>query len=348
MEKTMRIGCLMKKGCCEVLERRIPDLKPHDVLIKNVACNICTTDYGQWMGLREHQGYPRVGGHEWCGYVEEIGSEVKTCKPGDFVSVNIYLGCGVCSHCQKGEYSLCKNPPPLEMDGIAGEFGFSTHAIWDEMSIVHMNPELDPACASFLEPFSTVIRGQRKLRVKPFEDVIVIGGGTMGMLNALYAKAQGARVIVSEMMPKKVALAKKLGFEVIDPSQEDPIARSMELTEGKGADCIIVNVGNAKVNEQALAMVKEIDGRVLFFAAGYPAPALEIDSNVIHYRRIELIGTYGADCEDFELAARMLNNGMIDVSPLVEPERFPLSRMQEAFAAASTVGMYRVCVECQK
>ena len=197
-----------------------------------------------------------------------------------------------------------------------------------------MNPELDPGCAGFLEPLATVLKGHKKLRLESFETVVVIGGGTMGMLNALAARARGARVIVSELMEKKLDLARKLGFETIDSGKEDAVERVKELTGGKGADCVIVAVGVESANKQSLDMVKKIDGRILLFAAGYPAPPMDVDSNLLHYRRLELIGTYGADNAEFEEAANMLNQKMIDVSGLVEPVRYPLTEMQEAFKAA--------------
>lgn len=345
----MTFACMVHKGLSVIKEREIPELGPNEVLVKNIACNICTTDYGQWMGLREHQGYPMVGGHEGCGTVEKVGKKVKYCKPGDFVGINSYKGCGICDACRKGEVSQCENPPKLITDdGYLGEFGFSTHAIWEENAIIQMNPELDPGCAGFLEPLATVLKGHKKLRLESFETVVVIGGGTMGMLNALAARARGARVIVSELMEKKLDLARKLGFETIDSGKEDAVERVKELTGGKGADCVIVAVGVASANKQSFDMVKKIDGRILLFAAGYPAPPMDVDSNLLHYRRLELIGTYGADNAEFEEAANMLNQKMIDVSGLVEPVRYPLTEMQEAFKAASTPGMYRVCVECQK
>lgn len=349
MSQMMRFACMIHKECSVTMERPIPELGPHEVLIRQIACNICTADYGQWLGQREHQGYPMVGGHEGCATVEAVGSKVTSCKVGDFVGVNSYPGCGTCGACIKGQVSRCENPPKqITPDGYRGEFGFSTHAVWDERALIQLNPELDPACAGFLEPLATVIRGQKKLRLAAFETVAVIGAGTMGMLNALEARARGARVIVSEPMEKKRNVARSLGFAVIDPSAEDPIVRVKEFTGGIGVDCVIVAVTSAIANAQAMDMVKKIDGRVLFFAAGYPAPALDIDSNMVHYRRMELIGTYGGDHEDFEDAAKQLNTGMVDVSALVEPERFPLTRMQEAFAAAATPGMYRVCVNCQE
>ena len=117
-----------------------------------------------------------------------------------------------------------------------------------------------------------------------------------------------------------------------------------ELTDGKGVDAVIVAVGNTGANTQAVQMLKKVDGRVLLFAAGYPAPLIETDSNELHYRRIELIGTFGADMKDFFEAARLLNTGAVDMSKLVEPEKFPLDRIQDAFAAASVPGKYRVRV----
>lgn len=351
MSKTMTFAALVHKGLAEIKHRPIPELLPHEVLVRNEACNICTTDYQQWMGLREHQGYPMVGGHENCGYIEAVGSEVTTVKVGDFVApYGSYKGCGRCEHCLKGELLQCGDSQPklISEEGYLGEFGFSTHQIWDEKYVIKMNKDLDPGCACFLEPLATVLKGQEKLRIEVSDTVVVIGGGTMGILNGLAAKAAGARVIISEMFEKKLAVAKAYGLETINPKECDPIEKVKELTDGKGADIIIVAVGVQAANDQALKMVKEVDGKVLYFAAAYPSPNITISSNEVHYRRLELIGTYGADFKNFLNSSKLLNNKIIDPSKIVEAERYPLTKMQDAFAAAATVGMYRVCVKCQE
>ena len=183
-----------------------------------------------------------------------------------------------------------------------------------------------------------------KLRLKPFETVVVIGAGTMGLINAQTAKAYGCRVIVSEMIPKKIETAKAMGFEVIDCNESDPVEKVKELTEGIGADAVIVAVGSTSANSQGLEMLKQNDGRMLLFAAGYPVPELKVDSNMLHYRKMELIGTFGADHEDFKEAAQALSTKVVDVSKLVEEKKFPLSRLQEAYEEASKPGMYRVSV----
>ena len=346
-----KFACLVKKGLAEVRERELGEMGPHDVLIKPLACNLCTSDYTQWMGQREHQGYPMAGGHELSAEVVAVGSAVKNFKPGDFVAPMPPSGCGVCAACRVGKMMECTNRQdthPTEDGYISGWFGFARVAMRKDFQLYHMNPELDPSEAAFMEPMSTVVHGMKKLRIQPYETIAVIGGGTMGLLNALVAKSYNTRVIVSEGMANKLETAKAMGLETVDFTKCDPVEAVKELTGGKGADAVIVCVGNKFANAQALKMVKELDGRVLFFAAAHPSPAIEIDTNQLHYRKMELIGTYGGDMTDWDEAAMLLNTRRVDVSKLVEPEKFGLEHIQEAFASASTPGKFRVSVLCQE
>ena len=343
--ETMKFGVLMEKKKAEIHYRPLPKIGKDDVLIKKLACNICTTDYQQWMGLREHQGYPMAGGHEESGIVLETGSDVKDFKPGDHVAV-IYDSCGKCEACRRGNEGQCTGADykQLTEDGYRGKFGFADYSVREARALVKVNPDLDPSEAAFVEPLATVCKGLSKLRLQPFETVVVIGAGTMGLVNAQAAKAHNCRVIVTEMMEKKIETAKAMGFEVIDISKDDPVEKVKELTGDIGVDAVIVAVGSTKANSQAIEMLKQVDGRVLLFAAGYPVPEIEADSNLMHYRRIELIGTYGADQKDFFQAADLLSNGIVDVSKIVEPKKFKLDDIQEAFQEASIPGKYRVSV----
>lgn len=341
----MKFGVLTEKGNAEVRERPLPVLGEDQVLVKQLVCNICTTDYGQWLGLREHQGYPMAGGHEESGIIIDVGSFVKDLKPGDHVAV-AYDSCGKCDACRRGNEGQCTGADYKTMseDGYRGKFGFADYSVREARTLIKVDRKLDPSEAAFIEPLATVCKGLSKLRLQPFETVVVIGAGTMGLVNAQAAKAHGCRVIVTEMMEKKLNTAKAMGLEVIDVSVDNPIEKVKEMTGGKGADVVIVAVGNTQANTQAMEMVKEFDGRILLFAAGYPAPQLEVDTNVIHYRRTEIIGTFGADMKDFFQAAELLNSGAVDVSKIVEPTKFKLDDIQAAFKEASKPGMYRVSV----
>lgn len=343
-DKTMKFAVLTQKGLAEVHERNLPEIARGKVLVKHNACNICTTDYGQWMGLREHQPYPMAGGHEWSGEVVKIGEGVLSdLKIGDKVAMT-YTYCGQCDPCREGTTSECQNVKNDETeDGYFGAFGFANYSVRDSKVLMKMNSDLDPSQASFLEPIATVVEGIEKLRLQQFETVVVIGAGTMGLINAQVAKAYGAKVIITEVMEKKINMAKMMGFDVIDISKVDPIKIVKDLTYNKGADAVILAVGNSKANEQAMEIIKPLHGRILYFAAGYPAPEIKIDSNIIHYKKVELIGTYGADMKDFFKAAKLLNEKFVDVSKLVE-RKFRLDEIQEAYQLASTPGSYRVSI----
>lgn len=343
-DKMMRFACLTKKGTAEVRERPLPEIGDFDVLLEMKACNICTTDYQQWLGLREHQGYPMAGGHEAAGIVARTGAKVRDFKPGDLVATG-YAGCGFCDACRRGEVDQCAEMKQDSEDGYKwGHFGFSNLCVKKINGLYKIKSGIRPSEAAFLEPLATVIHGAKKLRLQPFETVAVIGAGTMGLINAQVARAFGAKALVSEMMEKKLKTAEAMGFETVDCGKEDPVKAVMDMTEGKGADAVIVAVGSTLANQQALEMLKEKDGRILLFAAGYPAPEMDVDSNQIHYRRTEIIGTFGADNADFIQAAKALSTGMADVSMLVEKKTFTLDEIQEAYREASKPGMYRVSV----
>ena len=342
-----KFAYLEKDHVAKVGEREIPDeLQEHEVLVRMLGNNLCTTDYQHWMGLREHQGYPMAGGHEGEGVVEAVGSAVKTVAPGDYVAF-AHGACGVCENCRAGKTNLCTNRGegrPRSADGFLGSFGMAINRVVPESTLYKMNPELEACEAGFLEPVATVCNGIRKLRLKPHEYVVVVGAGTMGLANAQVARAYGARVIISELMENKIETAKSLGFEVVNSGEEDLVERVKEFTNGHMADAVILAVSNKFVIDQSYSLLKRLDGRILLFAAGYPAPKTELDANMIHYRRIEILGTFGSVPEDFSTSAMLLNTRAIDVRPMCEPNQHPLDDIQGAFEEAATPGKYRVHV----
>lgn len=341
----MRFGVLTEKGRAEVRERPLPSMGPDDVLVRQEVCNICTTDYQQWLGQREGRGYPMASGHESAGTVVEVGANVADLRPGDRVAL-AYITCGICEGCKRG--LNCNNneigPKKVSEDGYRGVFAYADYMVRPVRALVKMRKDLSPSEAAFMEPLATVVKGLEKLRAKALETVAVIGAGTMGMLNAQAARALGCRVIITELMENKLATARAMGFEVIDGRSRNTVEEVKKLTGGVGADAVVIAVASTAVNSQALEMVRPLDGRILYFAAGYPAPQVEIDSNIIHYRRLELIGTFGANLKDFYTAADMLNQGNVDVMGLIEKNKYSLDRIQEAFTEAAIPGKYRVSV----
>ena len=347
-EKT-RFGVIVSDRVAEVHEHKIPSLRSSEVLIENKSCNICTTDYQQWMGLRSQQPTPMAFGHENCGIVVEVGSEVENVRVGDHAVINNYRPCMECGDCRKGRnFVFCKfrksaRTGPADAYGYFGNYGCSRYQIAKSKHIFKVNRDVPFELAGFAEPLSTVVYGIKRLRVKAGEKLLVIGAGTMGNLNAQVARYFGADVTISDVAEKKLKTAQRLGFDrTLNARDTDYLKKARALTDGAGFDSIIIAVGLTEAYNHAIEMVAD-GGKLLIFAAGYPKPGWNIDPNTVHYKLWEIIGTFGCEAADFQEAVSLLSDKRIDLAPLIE-DRIPLKEIQHAFEKASAPDSYRVAV----
>ena len=331
----------------KVIERTLPKLKGHDVLVKVAACNICTSEYGVFNGSRTNRPFPLVYGHEWAGYVEAVGEEVVSVEVGDYVASGYdYNPYSIPSRDGRtGECPYVSGANKDNGDGTFGNPGCAEYTVISEVALYKMDKGVDPSAAAFLEPVGTVCNGLRHMDMAFGESLLIIGAGTMGILNALVARAYGLNVFVSEMMENKINTARALGLTVINPKETDIEAYIKEKTQGQGVDGVVIAVGATPAYDQAIKLVKNKRGKLLLFAAGYPSPELNIDANNIHYRRMKVIGCYGADYMDFKMAASLINRKAINLEPLID-EKFGLEDIQKAMEASIVPGKYRVSVLC--
>lgn len=329
-----------------IVTRRLRDLAPHDVLVKILSCNLCTSEFGLWSGKRTNRPLPMTFGHEWAGEVLQVGEAVRGIEPGDFVGGSHEYD-PYSDEARAGRTSEAPGVKSYDTqwdDGYFGRYeGCAEHVVQSQESIYRFAHRIPAPEAGFLEPLATVVNGLRKIDPHEGETIVVIGAGTMGVLNALVAARSGARVIVTEVSPEKVRVAERLGLEVVDGSACDAVEEVRRRTGGRGADSVVIAVGLTLADQQAFAMLKKFHGKVLFFAAGYPAPEVGVDVNKIHYGKMELYGTLMADYVDFKESCRLLGEGIIDVSTLVSA-RYPFDDITAAFEHAVQPGGYRTAV----
>lgn len=332
-------------GKMKIVECDLPPMRSKDLLIKIDACNLCTSEYGIYSGVRK-AGFPYAFGHEWVGTVVETGDEVTRFKKGDRV-VGCYEYDAESLPAQLADSSTAPRKysfTEMNEDGFYGRFrACADYLVQPEVCTFTMNKDLDISEAAFLEPLATVCCGIKRLQLKPTDKVLVIGAGTMGILNALVAKAYGSTVFQSEMMPKKIEAARQLGIDCIDVDGKDPIEEIPKVSGIQGFDVVIVAVGVSFAYDQAFKLLKQHEGKVLFFAAGFPEPKMSISPNEIHYRKLEIIGTYTANFADFMEASELLSTCKINVSALVEA-RYPFEKIDEAMKKANEPGTFRVSV----
>ncbi|MGA5443148.1 2,3-butanediol dehydrogenase [Streptomyces griseoincarnatus] len=255
---------------------------------------------------------PLVFGHEFSGVVEEIGDGVEGLAPGDSVVVEPLLVCGECFACREGRYNLCAKLGFIGMSGGGG--GLSEHIVV-EKRFVHPVGDMPLDQAALIEPLSVSAHGVRLSGAREGDVALIGGAGPIGLFTAAVLKAQGATVIVSEMsrQRKQKAMDSGVADHVLDPKEDDVVARTLEITGGKGADVAFECAGVQPVFDTLLGALKP-GGTLQVLALYGKAPTLDMMSVLRKEVRIQGTMAYAGDHPG---AIRMVREGRIDLAPFI-------------------------------
>lgn len=315
-----------------VKEVEKPALAPGGMLIKINSCAICGTDMKIY-----NQGNPRIKppqiiGHEFVGIVVEKDQGIEEFQVGDRVTMATSISCGKCNFCKRGLNNLCNKLAPVSYDfpGAFAEYMAIPPAGISGGNVLKVPDDLSDDEGALSEPLGCVINGQIIAAVGLGDTVVIIGAGPIGCLHVEVAKARGAtKIILVEISQSRLDMAAKFGVEhLVNASREDAVSRVMELTDGLGAEVVIVAAPSAKAQEQGLQMARK-NGRVSLFASlPKDNPYLKINSRLIHYGQISLTGASDSIPFHQELALNMLSAGKINTKDLIT-HRLPLTDLVE-------------------
>ncbi|MGQ9494196.1 MAG: zinc-dependent alcohol dehydrogenase [Anaerolineae bacterium] len=301
---------------------------PDEVLLRIHACGICPSDLRAYTGSSKRIGqlpHTQIPGHEWAGEVVEVGAEVKGFRPGDRVVPSWRVNCGYCYYCGQGLFNYCEQPSHVRVRG-----GFCEYGVAPISSLYRIPDGVSYEEATFAEPLACCINGILMSNVRLGDDVVIIGAGPIGLLHLQLARLLGARVIVSEPIASRREMARQLGAHItIDSSAEDVVARVQELTDGRGAQTVIVAVGQSQAVLKALQLA-DVRGTINYFAGLYPPTEISVDPNLIHYRQLIVTGSHDYTPHHFRTAIKLIQHGMVQVSALIT-HVLPLERLVEAF-----------------
>ncbi len=331
----------------DVREVERPEVGPGEVLVRMRSDTICGTDLRIASGAKSKGvRIPIVLGHETAGTVEEVGAGVAGLQLGDRVGMAPSVVCNHCDMCRRGVFNLCRNARVLghDLDGGLAEFLLVPADGVRQGNLTVVAPDVPFESISLAEPLSCVLHAQAIIGIGVDDVVLVVGGGAIGLLHAQLAKASGARaVVVSEPVESRRRLASRLGVDVVvDPTTEDLDGIVRGMTDGAGADVVIVCIGVPALVDSALGSAR-LRGRVNFFA-GFPKDrGSEIDPNRIHYGELTVTGSSNSTIEDHRAALRLIESGRVDVASLVT-HRFPLEEIEQALAKAGSPDAVKVAV----
>jgi threonine dehydrogenase-like Zn-dependent dehydrogenase len=272
-------------------EREAPKIiKPTDAVIKISAACVCGSDLWPYRGIQQVT-QPTVMGHEYCGIVEEVGSEVRTVKPGQFVIGSFFASDNTCPNCQAGYQSSCK-----QRELVLGAQAPLLRVPLADGTLVatpdHPPEDLIPSLLTLSDVMGTGWFAADSATVKPGKTAVVVGDGAVGLLGVLSARQMGAgRIIAMSRHESRQKLAREFGAtDIVAERGDEGVTRIREMTDGIGADSVLECVGTQESMMQAIRSTRpggsigfvgvphgvELNGQELFFAHvhlhGGPAP----------------------------------------------------------------------------
>ena len=278
---------------------------PGEVQIDVAYCGICGTDLHVYLGHMDARiGNHRVIGHEMSGRIGAKGADVDGLEVGDAVVVRPLDHCGVCPACKAGHQHICHNLKFLGLDtdgAFQGKWTVPAHTIHklpDGLSLDH---------AALVEPLAVAAHDVRRADVSPGEDVLVIGGGPIGMLVAMAAREAGAAVTISEVNENRIALARNLDFTVMNPKETDVAEAINAATGSKGAD-VVFEVSGTQAGVDLMTKAAATRGRICMVAIHATKP--EIDLFQFFWRELEMLGARVYEPADYDKAIAMLTGGI--------------------------------------
>lgn len=319
----MREAVLEGKQGFVVREALEPVLGQGEVRIRVRYCGICGSDLHTYVG-----GIPARYGHEYSGDVVEIGPGVTEWEVGDRVAAEAIRSCYRCHWCMRGQPNLCEEFY-VSWEGSAAGFATSTIVMADQLH--RLAVEVTYEEAALVEPTAVALHAVKLSGIGVGDVVAVLGLGPIGQLVARLAALFGARAVyATEASRSRIDLAKGIVDEVIDVSATDPVARILDLTDGKGPDIVFECAGAVSSTQQALAMARK-GGTVV--VAGVCLHPVEMAVCNIALRELTVKGSMCASAGDYASALELIRRGKIDVTPLVT-DVVPLDDINGAFEKA--------------
>lgn len=283
-----------------------------EVEVKVAYCGLCGTDLHVYHGhMDERVGCHRIIGHEMSGTVAAIGADVADLAVGENVVIRPLVPCNQCPACQRGHTHICQK---LKFLGLDSDGALQQQWTVPRHTVHKLPPSMSLRDAALVEPVAVACHDVTRSRLQPGEDVLIIGGGPIGILIAMVAREQGANVTLSEVNANRLEMAAKMGFKTLDPTQCNVGEQIYAQTGNKGAD-VIFEVSGSQPGVDCMTEAAAARARIVMVAIHATAP--KVDLFKFFWREIELFGARVYTSDDFEMAIDLIARGAIDCDAVI-------------------------------
>jgi L-iditol 2-dehydrogenase len=337
MPEMMKAAVYEGHGRVFVRDVPVPGIGPGELLVRVEACGICPTD----LKKIEYDLLPppRIFGHETAGVVAAVGPGITRFQPGDRVIAFHHIPCRDCFYCRRKLYAQCA---VYKKVGITAGYepaggGFAQYVRVMDW-IVQDGVEKIPAhvsftAASFVEPINTCLKAIVEMNIQSGDAVLIQGQGSIGLMFTMLAARLGARIVATDVFASRRALALRCGAaEALDPRVAFVPSMMKELTEGRGADLVIVAAPVRGIVEEAVRASRP-GARILLFAQTSETERIDLSGADICKEERTLFGVYSASVDLQAESARLVFSGELPVEQLVS-HVLPLDEIEHGFRMA--------------
>ncbi|MFL5629060.1 MAG: L-threonine 3-dehydrogenase [Ktedonobacteraceae bacterium] len=307
----------------------IPCIGSRDVLVQVKAASICGTDmhiyeWDAWAQSRMQ--VPRIFGHEFAGEVVEVGSEVTSLVPGDFVAAETHITCGQCYQCRTGQAHVCRN---VQILGVDRDGAFAEYIAIPEKVAWKTGKEIEHSVASIQEPFGNAVHATFAGDITN-KTVAIFGCGPIGLWAVGLCHVSGSSTIFAiEPNHKRLDIATKMGADhVLNPVEVNPVEQILQITDGLGADVVLEMSGHPQAIHQSFKALR-FGGRVSLL--GLPSRLVEFDlANDIIFKGATVYGISGRLIFDtWYRTRRILEAGQLDLKQVIT-HTLPFDQIHQA------------------
>jgi (R,R)-butanediol dehydrogenase/meso-butanediol dehydrogenase/diacetyl reductase len=338
----MRAAYYRGGGTIEVGDAVVEEPAAGQVQVAVAFTGICGTDLHIMLGHMDHRvTRPGVIGHEMSGRVVALGPGVDGWSVGDTVTVMPLSWCGSCPVCLAGHEHICQH---LDFIGIDSTGSMQNRWNVPAKVLVALPDGLSLRDAALVEPTAVAVHDVGRAELRQGDQVVVVGGGPVGLLIAVVARARGAEVLVAEVDGFRRDIADRLGFLVLDPLSTDLAEYVGTWSDGAGA-AVAFEVSGTQPGLTAALAALAARGRLV--VVGIHAETRQMDLHRVFWRELSIVGARVYRRDDFEEAVRLLESGVIPADLLISAVE-PLETADRAFARlAAGGGVMKVLVDCQ-
>lgn len=301
------------------------------VVLRVLACGVCRSDWHGWSGEHPRVKPGQIGGHEYCGEVVDAGPR-SSWAVGDTVVAPFILSCGACPACQSGQGHTC---PEQRLPGFTEPGAFAEYvAVPFDHNLARLPDSLSPVVAAGLGCRVTTawhgLTGRAALQAG--EWLAVHGTGGIGLSALILGRALGARVVVVDIVPEKLAHALSLGAEAAVDAREGSTAAQIRAITGGGAHVSVEALGIAATTNASIECLRPLGRHVqIGMPVGHTA-RMEINMNAVYMGNLALFGTRGMPSWRYPSLLSLIEGGKVDMTPLIARE-IALSGVSRELAA---------------